>query len=144
MFFVIFFNPYKEYNSCLISFLSFSELFPAFNWAREIGNLLSIWLGVSIFSSCPCCCILNSRMFWKNILFRLSFQFLFLVHSHLQFLLLNPVLTKPTWILFLSSLFFDFFNFSNNAPRSCARTCFLTNPFFMSLFLRSVNLSSFS
>ena len=28
----------REYNSCLISFLSFSELFPAFNW----GDLLII------------------------------------------------------------------------------------------------------
>ena len=43
-----FFDRHKEYNSCLISFLSFSELFPAFNWDKEIGNLLSIWLGVRI------------------------------------------------------------------------------------------------
>ena len=34
-------------------FLSFSELFPAFNWAKEIGNLLSIWFGVSIFKPSP-------------------------------------------------------------------------------------------
>ena len=34
-------------------FLSFSELFPAFNWAKEIGNLLSIWFGVSTFKPCP-------------------------------------------------------------------------------------------
>ena len=45
-----FFDLYKENNSSLIWFLRFSELFPAFNWAKEIGNVLSIWLGVSIFS----------------------------------------------------------------------------------------------
>ena len=36
----IFLEQYKEYNSCLISFLSFSELFPAFNLTKENGNLL--------------------------------------------------------------------------------------------------------
>ena len=40
------FERYKEYNSYVIWFLNFSELFPAFNWAKEIGNLLSIWSGV--------------------------------------------------------------------------------------------------
>ena len=49
----LFFDLYKEYNSCLVSFLSFSELFPAFKWAKEIGNLLSIWLGVRTFNPCP-------------------------------------------------------------------------------------------
>ena len=48
-----FFQLYKEYNSCLISFLSSSELFPAFNYANVFGNLLSIWSGVNIFCSCP-------------------------------------------------------------------------------------------
>ena len=62
--FVSFFDLYKEYNSCLISFLSFSELFPAGNWAKVIGNLLSIWLGAKIFNPFPCCfCSLNSRIF---------------------------------------------------------------------------------
>ena len=51
--FVSYFDLYKEYNSCLISFLSFSELFPAFNCAKVIGNLLSIWFGVSIFRHFP-------------------------------------------------------------------------------------------
>ena len=51
--FVSFFDLYKEYNNCLISFLSFSELFSAFKWAEEIGNLLSIWFGVSIFNPFP-------------------------------------------------------------------------------------------
>ena len=31
-------------------FLSFSELFPAFNRAKEIGNPPSIWLGVKMFN----------------------------------------------------------------------------------------------
>ena len=39
---VNFFEQYKENSSCLISFLSFSELFAAFNCAKVIGNLLSI------------------------------------------------------------------------------------------------------
>ena len=48
-----FFDQCKRFNSCLISFLSFSELFPAYNLAKEIVNLLNIWFGVSIFSPCP-------------------------------------------------------------------------------------------
>ena len=55
MFFVSFFDVDKEYNSYLISFLSFSELFPAFSCAKEIGNLLTIWFGVSILSHFPLC-----------------------------------------------------------------------------------------
>ena len=51
--FVSFFDLYKEYDNYLFSFLSFSELFPAFDWAEEIGNLLSIWLDVKIFNPCP-------------------------------------------------------------------------------------------
>ena len=35
--FVSVFDLYKEYNNCLILFLSFSELFPDFDWAKEIG-----------------------------------------------------------------------------------------------------------
>ena len=52
---VNFFKWYKEFDSCLISFISFCELFPAFNWAKVIGNLLSIWSGVNIFSPIPLC-----------------------------------------------------------------------------------------
>ena len=48
-YFVSFFDLYKEYNNCLISFLSFSELFPAFNLAKVIGNLLSIFGLVLVF-----------------------------------------------------------------------------------------------
>ena len=40
--FVNLFGRYKEYNSFLISFLSFFELIPAFNYTKEIGNLFSI------------------------------------------------------------------------------------------------------
>ena len=53
--FFLFFERYKEYNSCLISFLDIFGLFPAFNYSKEIGNLLSIWSGVSIFSPIPFC-----------------------------------------------------------------------------------------
>ena len=49
-----------------MSFSSFSELFPAFNCAKEDGYLLSIWFGVSIFSSCSLwfllCSIDSSRL----------------------------------------------------------------------------------
>ena len=39
----------------MISFLSFSELFLAFNWANIISNLLRIWSGITIFSSFADC-----------------------------------------------------------------------------------------
>ena len=48
-----FFDLYKECNSCLISLLSFSELFPAFNSAKETGNLISFSFGVKNFNPCP-------------------------------------------------------------------------------------------
>ena len=54
MFFIGLFDLYKEYSDYLISFLSFSELFLAINWANEIGNLQRIWFGISIFTPCPC------------------------------------------------------------------------------------------
>ena len=38
-FFVIYFDLYKEYTICLISFNKRSELLPAFTCARAIGNL---------------------------------------------------------------------------------------------------------
>ena len=37
----------------LFSFLSFSDLFPAFNWAKITGSLLNLWFGVSIFNPTP-------------------------------------------------------------------------------------------
>ena len=42
-----------EYNSFLMSILSFSELFPASNWTKKIGSLLSICSGVNIFNHYP-------------------------------------------------------------------------------------------
>ena len=36
-------------------FKVFFELFPWFNWDKEIGNLLSIWFGGSILIPCPFC-----------------------------------------------------------------------------------------
>ena len=85
----LYFDLCKQCNNCLMSFLSFSELFPAFNWAEEIDNLLSICFGVNIFSPCPCCGLLNPRIFQQDLLFHLDFQFLFLVHLYLQILPLN-------------------------------------------------------
>ena len=41
---------YREYNSCLISFLSSRELFPAFICAKIIGNRVKICCGVNSFS----------------------------------------------------------------------------------------------
>ena len=73
--FVCFFYLYKEYNNCLISFLSFSELFPTFNWAKVIGNLLSIWFGVDIFKSCPnCFSLLSAQESFQQ--YQSSFRFL--------------------------------------------------------------------
>ena len=51
--FVSFFDMHKEYKNCLTLFSSFWELFPAFNWAKEVGNLLSIWFGIKIFNPFP-------------------------------------------------------------------------------------------
>ena len=80
MLFETFFDLYKEYNNCLISFLSFSELFPAINWAKEIGNPLSIWFGVSIFKPPPqfssvklrICSTISIILLFSSILFALS------------------------------------------------------------------------
>ena len=47
------FEQYSEYSSCLMSFLSFCELFPAFKCAKVIGNLVSIWSGVNTLSPWP-------------------------------------------------------------------------------------------
>ena len=49
-----FFDYYRIYNSCLISFLNSCEIFPAVNWAKENGNLQRIFCGVNIFNLCPC------------------------------------------------------------------------------------------
>ena len=100
-----FFDLCKEYNSCLISFLSFSESFPAFDWAKEIGNLSSIWSAVSIFSPCPDCCLLNSRIFStiSTISFGFSVSFSFsLIYSIFSFKSINPFLIKlPEFYSFL-------------------------------------------
>ena len=47
-FLVIYFARYKEYITCLTSFLMFSDVLSAFICARVIGNLWSICLGVNI------------------------------------------------------------------------------------------------
>ena len=51
-FLVISFHWYKEQTICPISFNKLSELLPVFTFARAIGNLWSICLGV-ILSPLP-------------------------------------------------------------------------------------------
>ena len=46
-FLVISLTRYKEYMICLISLSKFSEVLPAFNCGRAIGNLSVICLGVN-------------------------------------------------------------------------------------------------
>ena len=101
---VIFFERYREYNSCLILFLSFSELFPASNCAKEIGNLLSIWLGVSIFTPSPgYFCLLKIRISSTSFTILSGFSIflsssgIFLISS---FKSLNPLLITLTNLLF--------------------------------------------
>ena len=109
MFIVSFFDLYKEYNICLISFLSFSELFAAFNWAKVISNLLNIWFGVKSFKPCPCCFLtsLLKSIIWmmiSNISFGFSFFIFYLAISLiLSFKLLHLFLISFTNILFSAS-----------------------------------------
>ena len=51
MFIILFL--YNEYIVCLISFVRSIELFPAFNWPINIGNLVINWLGVYTFIPDP-------------------------------------------------------------------------------------------
>ena len=102
-----FVDMYKEYNTCLVSFLSFSELFPAFNWAKEIGSLLRIWLGVSIFKpSANWFSLLSSRILsTTSIIF--SFYLILNVLSletllTVLFTLVSTFLIEYTWCLFIS------------------------------------------
>ena len=113
--FVSFFDLYKEYNNCLISFLSFSELF---NWAKVIGRLLSIWFGVGIFKPCPeWYYLLNSINVWT--IFNIFTAFLFIYFFFLSFsdiaLILFFKSINPLSITFtnlsLSFLFFISYNF---------------------------------
>ena len=50
-FLVISFALNKE---CMISFSKFSDVLPAFTYARAIGNLRSFCLGVDVLNSFPC------------------------------------------------------------------------------------------
>ena len=52
-FFSDFFAQYKEYIIFLNPFSKFSDVLPAFNFARAIGNLWSICLGVNILRPSP-------------------------------------------------------------------------------------------
>ena len=107
--FVSCFDLCKEYKICLISFLSFSELFRAFNRAKQIGNLPNIWLYVSILSPSPSWfLLLRSR-----ILSTISIIFLFSsVYNNGSFLgtflttffIFSVLLIEFTWFLFTSLL----------------------------------------
>ena len=50
---VISFARYKEYMICLISFCNFSDLLPAFTFARTVGNLWSVCLAVTYWNPLP-------------------------------------------------------------------------------------------
>ena len=66
-FLVISFDQYKEYMIFLISFNKFSDVLPAFTFAKVIGNLLSICLGVDIFSPFPCVSFIGNLPFFESI-----------------------------------------------------------------------------
>ena len=73
-----FLDWYKENNNCLISFLSFSELFPAFNCAKEIGNLLAFGLGVVFLILFLFDFVYQNQEFLQEFfIFHLVLQFLF-------------------------------------------------------------------
>ena len=114
---VIFFEREREYRSCLISLLSFPELFPALYSAKEIGNLLSIWLGTEIFNPCPdCFCLLNLRV--SSAISTISSGFSFFFHFQAHFLVsscksFNPLLIKFTIALFFSGSFVLYRSFNN-------------------------------
>ena len=79
-FFSFFFDLYKEYNNFLILFLSFKELFLAFNCAKDISNLVSICSGVNIFSPFPdkgCKYLLKSKesSISRSVIFAVSFGY---------------------------------------------------------------------
>ena len=143
--FASFFDLYKDYNICLISFLSFSELFPEFNWAKAIGNLLSIWFGVTIFKPFPCWfCLLNSRIFFNNIYYFICFFNYNLIIRHLfNFICksFNPLLIILTNTLFLF-LSFKLYIVSNISVGIWKLKYFLNNSMFMFLFFKEISLIS--
>ena len=115
--FVSFFDLYKDYNNCLISFLSFSELFPAFNCAKVIGNLLSICFGVKIFRPKPRCfwiSLLKSRIslmasnIWFGFLSYISSSDNFLV-SYFKLLYLFLISSTNILFFFLSFVSYNCF-----------------------------------
>ena len=74
-FFSNFFSRYKKYMICLISVSMFLDVLPAFNCARDIGNLWSIYLGVSILIPLIFCCLLKSRIFSTILTLFFGFSF---------------------------------------------------------------------
>ena len=65
---------YKEYTISLISFNKLSELVPAFTYARAIGNLWSICLGVNILSPFPLVSFCFDSERASGLIFALSFN----------------------------------------------------------------------
>ena len=118
------FDLYREYNSCLISFLSFSGLFHAFNWVKEMGNLLSISLGVSIFKSSPS--ILSSKS--DSLLSTLDFCLL-------NFVLSAIVSSYASLFMILSmTSFYKIISLKLNSVSACRKTSLYF--FFIEVFRR--------
>ena len=69
LFLVIYFARYREHIIWRISFSRFSDVLPPFTWARAIGNLWSICLGVNILihvaksEKCPSPLVAFSEIF---------------------------------------------------------------------------------
>ena len=61
-FLVFYFSRYKEYIICLFLFSKFSDVLPAFTYARAIGKFWSICLGVNILN-----CV-RSKTLWSKTL----------------------------------------------------------------------------
>ena len=125
-YFVSISDQYKEYNNCPISILSFPELFPVFNWAKVIGNLLRIWLGVSIFSPSPnWFSLLNSRI--SSAIFNILSGFSIYI-SFLDIFLISSF--KSIIPLLITLFFFLFIVLYNNFAKTVGDTklkCFLNN-----------------
>ena len=140
---VIFFERKRGHSSCLTSFLSFYELFC--NCANVIGNLRSVWSGVSILSPCPFLFLAadSSLPQWGTSFCRLNFILSAVVI--LAVLILNPrVWFLCLWMfrrfsLFLyrlSTLFKTLFHAAKIFP-----PCFLLFAFFMMLSYVGLNES---
>ena len=62
-FLVVSFSRYKRYIIFLILLTEFSHVLPALTWARAIGNLENICLGLNILTPFPCVVLLETFHF---------------------------------------------------------------------------------